>query len=79
MKRIAIITEGQTEYIFIREFLFLIIDPSKLSLTCSKSNSDRIEHVRSYSCPNPEIHFEIINVRYKDVSNYRQFEELMQQ
>ncbi len=63
MRRIAVITEGQTEYIFIREFLFRIIDPSKLSLTCVKLNSYRREHVRKYSCPSPEIHFEIINVQ----------------
>ncbi len=71
MKRIAIITEGQTEYIFIREFLLRIINPSKLSYTCVKLNSYRREHVRSYSCPSPEIHFEIINVQNDErVLNY---------
>lgn len=71
MKRIAIITEGQTEYIFIREFILRIIDPSKLSFTCVKLNSYRREHVRSYSCPTPEVHFEIINVQNDDrVLNY---------
>ncbi len=71
MKRIAIITEGQTEYIFAREFILRIIDPSKLSFTCVKLNSYRREYVRSYSCPSPKVHFEIINVQNDErVLNY---------
>ena len=71
MKRIVVITEGQTEYVFVREFLFRIIDPSKLSLTCIKLNGYRREHVRSYKCPSPEIHFDIINVQNDErVLNY---------
>ena len=63
MRRVAIITEGQTEYIFTREFLFRIINPAKMSFTCIKLNAYRIERVRDHICPNPEIHFEIINVQ----------------
>lgn len=63
MKKIAIFTEGQTELIFIREFLLRIIDPSKLSLECWELLAKKESLVPySYSCPYPEIHFKIINV-----------------
>jgi len=63
MKRVAIIAEGQTEAIFVRELLFRVIDPSEFSFSYIKLNADRMERVREYSSPNPEIHFQIINVQ----------------
>jgi len=63
MKRIAVFAEGQTEAIFIREFLLRLIDPSKLSYSYIKLNADIMQRVREYSCPNPEVHFDIINVQ----------------
>lgn len=64
MKRIAIFTEGQTELIFIRNFLLKVLDPSKLSFECYELMSHQPSTV-PYQYPNPsaEIHFLILNVR----------------
>ena len=63
MRKVAVFTEGQSEQVFMREFLFRIVDPSKLSFLCLKLNADRMERVREYSSPSPEVHFEIVNVQ----------------
>lgn len=63
MKKIAIFTEGQTELIFIREFLFRIVDPSKLSIECYELLAYKLSSVPfSYYSPDPEVHFMIIDV-----------------
>ena len=63
MRKVAIFAEGQTELIFVRDFLLRLIDNSKLSLECLELLAYKPSKVPySYSCPNPEIHFMIINV-----------------
>lgn len=63
MKKVAIFAEGQTELIFVRDFLLRLIDPSKLSLECMELLAHKLSRVSyPYSCPNPEVHFMIINV-----------------
>lgn len=63
MKRIAIFAEGQTELIFIRNFLLKVLDPSKLSFECYELISHQPFTV-PYQYPNPsaEIHFLILDV-----------------
>lgn len=63
MKKIAIFAEGQTEQIFIREFLLRVLDPAKLSFECLELKAHRFSPV-PYKYPNPhaEIHFMIIDV-----------------
>lgn len=63
MKKIAILTEGQTELIFVRNLLMRVFDPSKLSFECYELLAHRPFHV-PYKYPNPhaEIHFMIIDV-----------------
>lgn len=62
MRKVAIFTEGQTELIFVRDFLLRILDLSKLSLECWELLAHRLSRVSyPYSCPNPEIHFMIID------------------
>jgi len=64
LKKIAVFTEGQTELIFVREFLFRLIDPSKLSLQCYELLAHNLSPVPfSYSSPSPEVHFMIINAQ----------------
>lgn len=63
MRKVAIFAEGQTELIFARDFLLRLIDPSKLSLECWELLAHKLSRVPYlYSCPNPEMHFMIINV-----------------
>jgi len=67
MKRIAIFTEGQTELIFIREFLFRIVDPSKLRIECFELLAHTLSSVPfSYSSPAPEVYFLIIDAHGDD-------------
>ena len=62
MRRVAIFTEGQTELIFVREFLFRLVDPSKLSLECYELLAHNLSYVPfPYSSPSPEVHFLIID------------------
>lgn len=62
MRKVAIFTEGQTELVFVREFLFRLIDPSKLSLECYELLAKQTSPVAfTYSSPNPEVHFFIID------------------
>lgn len=63
MKKIVVVTEGQTELIFIRELLLRLIDASKLSFVCITLNADIMQRVREYSAPNPDVYFQIINVQ----------------
>ena len=63
MKKVAIFTEGQTELIFVREFLLRLIDPSKMRLECMELLAYKPTPVPyRYTCPNPELYFLIINV-----------------
>ena len=63
MRKIAVFTEGQTELIFVREFLLRLIDNSKLSFICMELLARKYFYVPyEYSSPNPEIHFLIVNV-----------------
>lgn len=62
MRKVAIFVEGQTELIFVRRFLSMIIDPSKLSFECMELVAHGLSYVLfSYSSPSPEVHFMIIN------------------
>lgn len=63
MRKVAIFAEGQTELIFVREFLLRLIDPSKLSLECYELLAhNKLSSVPfSYSSPSPEVHFMIID------------------
>ena len=66
MRRVVVFTEGQTEQIFVRELLFRIFDPSKLSLVCWEllAGNRSSTPYKYHNAPNPcvEIHFMIINV-----------------
>ena len=44
MRRVAVYVEGQTEYIFVREFLqkWYDYDPSRLSFRCNRLRSDKV-------------------------------------
>ncbi len=62
MRKVAIFTEGQTELIFVREFLFRLIDPSKLSIECWELLAHNLSYVPfPYSSPSPEVHFFIVD------------------
>jgi hypothetical protein len=63
LKRIAIFTEGQTELIFIRNFLLKVLDLSKISFECHELLAHKISPV-SYQYPNPyaDTHFLILDV-----------------
>lgn len=64
MNKVLIITEGQTEQIFIRNILFNIFDSSKFSINCIKLISGICEKAPfSFRPPVPLMHFEIINVQ----------------
>ena len=62
MRKVAIFTEGQTELIFVREFLFRLVDPSKLSLECWELLNHNLSYVPfPHSPPSPEVHFFIVD------------------
>lgn len=63
MKRVVVITEGQTEVIFVRALLLRLFDPSKISFECITLNADKMQRVREYEGYCPEVHYEIINVQ----------------
>jgi len=64
LKKIAIFTEGQTELIFIRNFLLKVFDPSKISFECYELIGHKPYNVPyQYSSPSADIHFLIINVQ----------------
>jgi hypothetical protein len=63
LKKIAIFAEGQTEQIFVREFLLRVLDPAKLSFECLELKAHRFSVVPyKYANPHAEIHFMIIDV-----------------
>lgn len=63
MKRIAIFAEGQTELIFIRDFLLRVLDPSNLSFECYVLLAHKHSPIPyKYSSPSADIHFMIIDV-----------------
>jgi hypothetical protein len=65
MVRVVIFTEGQSEMIFIRRYLLLTIDNSKLSFNCFKLYSHKLAQVQFYSTfksLDPKIYFLIIDV-----------------
>ena len=63
MKRIAIFVEGQSELIFIRNLLLVIIDNLKLSFECLKLHGEKQEPAPyKYSPPTAAVYFLIINV-----------------
>lgn len=64
MKKVLIITEGQTEQIFIKNTLFNLFDTSKFSLSCLKLRSGNWENVPfHHNSPNSLMYFLIINVQ----------------
>jgi hypothetical protein len=63
MRRIAIFTEGQSELIFVRNFLLRIIDNARLSFDCLKLHRARESHTPySYASVCPSVYFLIVNV-----------------
>jgi hypothetical protein len=67
MEKTAIFVEGQTELIFVREFLLKIFDYQNISLECFNLHSGN-EHATEYpySTPNPTHFFTILNVGSDD-------------
>ena len=64
MKKIAIFVEGQTELIVVREYLLKWFDYQNIEIECRTLFSDDKFHSAEYdySTPNPNYHFQIINV-----------------
>jgi hypothetical protein len=63
MKRVAIFTEGQSEQIFVRNFLMKLIDNAKISFECLKLLAGTVRPVRyNFTSPSATIHFMIIDV-----------------
>jgi hypothetical protein len=64
MIKVAIFTEGQTEMIFLRRYIFLSFDISKVSFDCFQLYSNNLVPVRfSYEAPDPSIYFLIVDVK----------------
>lgn len=63
MRKVLIVTEGQTELIFVRNLLRNIIDNSRLSFECIqlRGNTEKSVHY-SYKNPNAEFYFVIVDV-----------------
>lgn len=62
MRKIALFVEGQSELIFVREFLLKVFD-FQVSVKCFNLISDNLSPAEySFSTPGPPFHFEIINV-----------------
>jgi hypothetical protein len=63
MKKIAVFVEGQTELIFVREYLLKWFEYSNISIDCYNLFSDKL-HQTKYPFPNPDVdfHYQIINV-----------------
>ncbi|MBN1664698.1 MAG: hypothetical protein JW943_13955 [Deltaproteobacteria bacterium] len=67
MKKIVILTEGQSELIFVRHCLLILFDNSKLSFDCIKLYSNEQQIVPySYKGGNADIFFLIVNVGNDD-------------
>ena len=63
MRKIAVFAEGQTELVFVRALILNLIDCSKLSFECFELLRHSLSpQPYSYSSPNPEVHFMIIQV-----------------
>jgi hypothetical protein len=63
LRKIAIFTEGQTELIFIRNFLLRIMDPAKISFVCFELLAHQQFPVPfKYENAHSEVHFLILNV-----------------
>jgi hypothetical protein len=64
MKKIAIFVEGQTELIFVREYLLKKLEYQGIDLECRNLFKDNKIQSAEYDFPNDEatIHFQIINV-----------------
>jgi hypothetical protein len=63
MRKIAIIAEGQSELIFVRNLLFQTMDCSKICFDCFRLYADRTERIPfKFPNPNAEVSFLIINV-----------------
>lgn len=63
MKKIIIVTEGQTEQILTRNVLSNLFDLSKISFHCFKLLSGKLEKGRYHDPPKPMIFFQIINIQ----------------
>lgn len=63
MKKIVVFTEGQSEMIFVRNFLSKKIDNTKLSFVCYKLHGDDFQGVPyRHNPPKPAFHFMIVDV-----------------
>ena len=64
MKKIAVFVEGQSELIFIRNYLYKMIDNSRLSFECVKLYEERMQKVKhsKFSSPNADYYFLIVDV-----------------
>ncbi len=67
MRKIALFVEGQSELIFARQLLLAVFGNTKLSFECFKLEAGGSSGVPySYSPPDPEVHFQIVNVQGDD-------------
>ena len=63
MKKIVVFTEGQSEMIFVRNFLLKKIDNTKLSFECMKLNGGYTQEMPyKYNPPGPTFYFMIVDV-----------------
>jgi hypothetical protein len=63
MRKVLVVTEGQTELIFIRNLLKNTIDNSKLSFECIQlRGATKNNFPYKYSNPNADFHFQILDV-----------------
>ncbi len=63
MKKIAIFTEGQSEQIFVRHILALVLGWENISFECFKLYGDRTDRdAFNYPNENAEIYFMILNI-----------------
>ena len=63
MLKVAVIVEGQSEQIFLRDYLFRTVDNSILKLQCLKLYADALHPVDySFQSTEPKVYFQIINV-----------------
>jgi hypothetical protein len=62
MKRIAIFTEGLSEFVFTRHLVPLLFGYENVSFECLRLHAGNLQYTSfKYTCPNPQSHFLIVN------------------
>ena len=62
MRKVAIFVEGQTEQIFVREFIIRTFNPAEISYTCLKLYQEKFQSVPyTYKSPSSKLHFMIVD------------------